>query len=183
MTEPAEGRRECWPFPSKRIMDFTSRCRKQAFSILTAFPRSSSVPKYARARIWSFQGVWMEKKKLPNKKWPLLPGRKNPEVWGSLFPVLDQEVCMPNWSLAAGGDWLHYKEATTVSCWCLTCKSCRSERTLCRGRLCCVGRHGWVGEEEEEEAACIDGTRALRAAVCRCKRVKTQSSESELFLG
>ena len=34
---------------------------------------------------------------------------------------------MPNWTLAAGDDWLHYKEATAVSCWCLTCKSCRSE--------------------------------------------------------
>lgn len=37
---------------------------------------------------------------------------------------------MPNWSLAACGDWLHYKEATTVSCWCLTCKSCQREHTL-----------------------------------------------------
>lgn len=41
---------------------------------------------------------------------------------------------MPNWNLAAGGDWLHYKEATTGSAWCLTCKSCRSMHTLCRGR-------------------------------------------------
>lgn len=66
---------------------------------------------------------------------------RKPAVWGSLLPVLDQEVCMPNWSLAAGGDWLHYKEATTVSCWCLTCKSWWSKHTLCRGRQHCVGPH------------------------------------------
>lgn len=57
-----------------------------------------------------------------------------PGVWGSFIPVLYWEVCMPNWGLADSGDWLDYKEATTVSCWCLTCKSCRSKHTLCRAR-------------------------------------------------
>lgn len=75
-------------------------------------------------------------------------------VWGSFFPVLDQEVCMPNWSLAAGGDWLYYKEATTVSCWCLTCKSCRSKHTPCRSRQHCVG---------PRRDACITSTYAMRA--------------------
>lgn len=75
-------------------------------------------------------------------------------VRGSFFPVLDQEVCMPNWSLAAGGDWLYYKEATTVSCWCLTCKSCRSKHTPCRSRQHCVGRR---------RDACITNTYAVRA--------------------
>lgn len=79
--------------------------------------------------------IWKE------NKWEVvrLAGKK-PEVWSSFCPVLDQEVCMPNCSLAACGDWLHYKEATTVSCWCLTCKSCRSKHTLW-SRQYCVGLH------------------------------------------
>lgn len=50
------------------------------------------------------------------------------------FPSWIRRFCIPNWSLAACGDWPYYKEATTVSCWCLTCKSCWSKHTLCRGR-------------------------------------------------
>lgn len=87
--------------------------------------------------------------------------RGKPEVWGSFFPVLDQEVCMPNWSLAAGGDWLHYKEATTVSCWCLTCKSCWSKHTLSRGRRHCG--YGHTGKRSQSN--CL---RMYSRKKCRC---------------
>lgn len=98
--------------------------------------------------------------------------RGKPEVWSRFLPVLDQEVCMANWSLAAGGDWLHYKEATTVSCWCLTCKSCRSKHTLCRGRQHCVRPH-WD--------ACITGTYALESNSLRMNCTERRDIWASLF--
>lgn len=67
-------------------------------------------------------------------------GGRGPAVWGSFPPVLDGEVCMLNWSLAADRGWLRYREAIVVSCWCLTCKSCWSRTTLCRGSRCSARR-------------------------------------------
>lgn len=79
--------------------------------------------------------------KRPNKKSALLLGGKNLKSEAASFPSWIRRFCMPNWSLAACGDWPHYKEAPAVSCWCLTCKSCWSKRTLCRGRQRCTGTH------------------------------------------